>query len=200
MDNILSNGISKYFRTLTYTGTINPKESKRLLLLSFLREYIEGLTEMDNRIYQVFECLYKGSCVINERLGCITINTISEPDYYIGFCDNPSVFRSLNDLTIFKNTISGKVTDKPIYPTSSTYVYFNGNKKLIYLIYNSKYDVLTDVDNANISFDLTDQTLDQINVLPHADINKDGQIYKVIGTWDNSNDYKNGYRFKFNKN
>lgn len=74
MDNILLNGIKKYFKTLEYVGNINPKETIKLYILTFLKEYIDNLTEMDNRIYDVFNCLYRGSCTINKRLGCITIS------------------------------------------------------------------------------------------------------------------------------
>lgn len=74
MDNIILNGIKKYFKTLEYVGNINSKETIKLYILIFLKEYTDNLTVMDDRIYDVFNCLYRGSCTINRRLGCITIS------------------------------------------------------------------------------------------------------------------------------
>ena len=73
MNEVLLNGIKKYFKTLEYTGNINSKETIKLYILAFLKEYIDNLTEMDDRIYDIFNCLYRGSCTINRRLECITI-------------------------------------------------------------------------------------------------------------------------------
>lgn len=72
---VLYSALQRYFKTLTAIGYINSKETKRLFVLTFLKEYIDNLTEVDDRIYDVFSCLYKGSCVINKRLGCVTITT-----------------------------------------------------------------------------------------------------------------------------
>lgn len=74
MDNdILYNAIAKYFKTLKNIGYISQKETIRLLILSFLNDYIDSLSAMDNRIYDVFKCLYRGSCVIDKRIGCVVI-------------------------------------------------------------------------------------------------------------------------------
>lgn len=70
---ILFTALNKYFRTLEMIGYINSKETKKLFILTFLKEYIDNLTTMDDRVYEVFECLFKGSCTINKRLGCVII-------------------------------------------------------------------------------------------------------------------------------
>lgn len=74
MDKILIESIKRYFTTLEYVGSINSKEQSRLLVLLFLKDYMGGLDKVDERVYDIFNCLYKNSCVINKRLNCVTIN------------------------------------------------------------------------------------------------------------------------------
>ena len=85
MDEVLLVGIKKYFKTLEYVGQINPKEAKKLYILNFLKEYIVSLTKVDERVYIVFECLYKGSCTINRRLECITFSDSDGFTYTFNF-------------------------------------------------------------------------------------------------------------------
>lgn len=74
MDKILIDSIKKYFTTLEYVGSINSKEQSKLFVLLFLEDYIKSLDKVDERVYDIFNCLYKNSCVINKRLDCVTIN------------------------------------------------------------------------------------------------------------------------------
>jgi len=83
MDEILIESIKRYFTTLEYIGNINSKEQLRLLVLLFLKDYITGLDKVDERVYDIFNCLYKNSCVINKRLDCVTININNNGFTYI---------------------------------------------------------------------------------------------------------------------
>lgn len=86
---ILFTALDKYFKTLSMVGYINSKETKKLFVLMFLKEYIDNLTELDDRVYEVFDCLYKGSCTINKRLGCVTITHHGEtPEEYFTYTFN----------------------------------------------------------------------------------------------------------------
>ena len=46
---------------------------KMKVIYLWVKDYIDNLTELDDRVYDIFDCLYKGSCTINKRLGCVTI-------------------------------------------------------------------------------------------------------------------------------
>jgi len=83
MDEILIESIKRYFTTLEYVGSINSKEQSRLLILLFLKDYMDSLDKVDERVYDIFNCLYKNSCVINKRLDCVTININNNRFTYI---------------------------------------------------------------------------------------------------------------------
>lgn len=70
-NNIITDPIKKYFNTLEFKGFINSKETRILMLLLFLKEYIDYTLEVqqpDINIYYIYNCLYKQSCTIDKRL------------------------------------------------------------------------------------------------------------------------------------
>lgn len=88
MDKIVLEAVKKYFTTLEYVGTINSKEQYRLLILLFLKDYVNTLEAVDNRVYNVFECLYRNSCIINKKLGCIEIQLPNSEGFTYTFTFN----------------------------------------------------------------------------------------------------------------
>jgi hypothetical protein len=69
--NIITDPIKRYFNTLEFKGSIDTKETKILMLLLFLNEYIDYTLrkkQPDINIYHFYNCLYKQSCTITKRL------------------------------------------------------------------------------------------------------------------------------------
>lgn len=81
-DNIITEPIRKYFKTLEYNGVTSAFEYKALLMLLFLYQYINYSISTEknvniSEIYRFYNCLYKQSCFIDNRLANICIKEYS---------------------------------------------------------------------------------------------------------------------------
>lgn len=99
MDNILNNGITKYFSTLASYGYLNHSTVNELLVLLFIQEileddYIQYLTEDDKKtINEVFNKLINSCTLFN-----LSDNPeILSPTHYI-YCGNSAVLPDLNTI------------------------------------------------------------------------------------------------------
>lgn len=87
-DNIIIEPIKKYFKTLEYMGVTKTFEYKALLILLFLYQYINYSINTEkpinvSEVYKVYNCLYKQSCFIDNRLENICIKEQSNKFTYI---------------------------------------------------------------------------------------------------------------------
>lgn len=120
------------------------------------------------------------------------------PDYYIGFCDSYTTFNNYTDDQLVSNArYHDNVESKAIYPSANGYVYYGSGEKCMYILYNTQYNLLIDIDNPGDSFDLQNQTPADIDMFNRANVVRDGKTYKVVATYDASNTSENGFRFKF---
>lgn len=127
-------------------------------------------------------------------------NAYEYPDYYIGFYSNPEDYQSASSDALIENARAyDTISNKSVYPSASNYIYYSGNEKLMYLIYNKSCNILIDVDNPGTSFDLTNQTINDVamTTFNKSDFVKNGKTYGIMATFDATNTSENGYRFKF---
>lgn len=130
----------------------------------------------------------------------IAIFTAIPPDYYIGFYDNYTDYLNASDDDLINNArANGIVSVTPNYPSSDSYINYENNEKLMYLLYNVNYSVRIDIDNPGSHFDLEDLTPEEIHIsaLSRNDFIKDNKTYKALATFDSANSPDNGFRFKF---
>lgn len=95
IDKALYNNLVKYFKTLSFLGYVSLKDQKRLLVLSFIEEFLVDtnyddfvekhsnayLTENDYRIIQkAINCL-SGNCLIPFNGNCKYSSNIDEFEY-----------------------------------------------------------------------------------------------------------------------
>lgn len=87
-DSIIIEPIKKYFKILEYTGVTKSIEYKALLVLLFLYQYvnysINAKKSIDiSEIYRLYNCLYKQSCFIDNRLNNVCIKEYNDRFTYI---------------------------------------------------------------------------------------------------------------------
>lgn len=68
LDILVFNALNKYFKTLSYTGSISDLITNQLLLLTFIKDFYEEckcflLEEDKNTILNILSCM-QGSCFI----------------------------------------------------------------------------------------------------------------------------------------
>lgn len=76
LDDMLYNGIVKYFNTLKAVGFIAKEEEYRLIICRFLINYMKSVIvgqEDVDKIYHIYECLSDG-CVFESYPLCISVN------------------------------------------------------------------------------------------------------------------------------
>lgn len=66
LDITISEALNKFYKTLSYTGSVPAKTTKQLLLATYLRDFLEDyqglINEEDyNAISKVLDCMY-GTC------------------------------------------------------------------------------------------------------------------------------------------
>lgn len=108
MDEILYNALNRYYHALELKGYMSYKESVKLLILIFLRDFVfhdyRGLlSKADYHIIEkALDCLYGSSCLIPYpdylKMGKLYLGEITEMAHRVKTLENTSVVKLIHDL------------------------------------------------------------------------------------------------------